>query len=299
MTLIDHVNDYPALAFRTAVSQKFIMFSPILSRALGSATAAILIQQLCYLSENKSDEDGWFWRTVEMLTEDTSLSRKEQETARAVLVKHGVIEEKRGGVLGKLHFRVSFSTLYTIFERAASENQFARKSLSSSPESDELDRPKVTSLLYRKYNEEDPIRNPSASAPLTHSKQTQGVKIQRETERIHDAYRKHIHTDAKLTEKASAKIAARLKTYSVEDLIRAIECFSKDWWWFENNGRQGMAWFFNSDDRIEKFKNLIPRVKPAAPQPIWGDRDASWDDPNDPGGWASVTAGFKKKAGEE
>ena len=79
---------------------------------------------------------------------------------------------------------------------------------------------------------------------------------------VADYYEECILPGARLTEKARAKIKTRLKTYSVEELQQAMEKFAGDWWWMENNRRQGMAWFFDSDDRIEKFLGLVPRVKP-------------------------------------
>lgn len=61
------------------------------------------------------------------------------------------------------------------------------------------------------------------------------------------------------------KIRNRLKSFSVEQLIDAMNCFSKSKWWMDNNSSQGIAWFFNSDRRIEQFLNIQPdkKIKPA------------------------------------
>lgn len=66
-------------------------------------------------------------------------------------------------------------------------------------------------------------------------------------------YTDKINSQSKLTDKARDKISTRLKTYSKEDLFRAIDNFSNDSWWMQNNAHRGIAWFFHSDDRIEQF----------------------------------------------
>ena len=65
--------------------------------------------------------------------------------------------------------------------------------------------------------------------------------------------------NCRLTDAAKDKIRTRLKTFTKEQLLQAIENFSKDSWWMEHNSRKGMAWFFKSDDRIEQFINMIPK----------------------------------------
>ena len=34
--------------------------------------------------------------------------------------------------------------------------------------------------------------------------------------------------------------------------------FSRDNWWMTHNAHRGVAWFFNSEDRIDQFLNLEP-----------------------------------------
>ena len=63
---------------------------------------------------------------------------------------------------------------------------------------------------------------------------------------------------ARLTANARTKIRARLQTYSVDELKRAITGFAGDTWWMEHNAQRGMAWFFANDDRIEQFLGSAP-----------------------------------------
>lgn len=73
---------------------------------------------------------------------------------------------------------------------------------------------------------------------------------------IYNFYQLKINKLSKLTDQAKLKIKARLKVYSVEELKSAIDKFSQDKWWMENNSHRGVAWFFHSDDRIDQFINL-------------------------------------------
>ena len=77
-----------------------------------------------------------------------------------------------------------------------------------------------------------------------------------EIQSIKDAYAYRINKNSRLTEGAKTKIKARLKTYTLEELTKAIEKFSQDEWWMEKNSHQGLEWFFRSDAQIDKFLNL-------------------------------------------
>jgi hypothetical protein len=60
----------------------------------------------------------------------------------------------------------------------------------------------------------------------------------------------------KLTLGAIGKLRARLKSFSQDELLRAITNFAQADWWMEHNAHRGVQWFFHSDDRIEMFINM-------------------------------------------
>lgn len=78
---------------------------------------------------------------------------------------------------------------------------------------------------------------------------------------IFDLYKRKINGKSRLTEGAKRKIKSRLRVYSVEELRDAVQRFSDTEWWMENNAHRGIAWFFNSDDRIDQFLNLKPKIE--------------------------------------
>lgn len=73
---------------------------------------------------------------------------------------------------------------------------------------------------------------------------------------IYTAYKEKINSLSRLTDLSKKKIKARLSSFSEKELISAIDAFSKDEWWVKHNSERGIAWFFNSDDRIDQFLSL-------------------------------------------
>lgn len=69
-------------------------------------------------------------------------------------------------------------------------------------------------------------------------------------------YQKNIYPNSKATDNAKKKIATRLKSYSKDELIRAMICFAGNVWRMKYNANKGMVWFFRSDEQIEVFFHL-------------------------------------------
>jgi len=72
-----------------------------------SVTAALFLSQAVYWQKRLPDErDGWWHKNRAEWTDETGLSRREQETARQNLKRLGVLEEQRTGVPAKLMYRL-------------------------------------------------------------------------------------------------------------------------------------------------------------------------------------------------
>ncbi len=65
----------------------------------------------------------------------------------------------------------------------------------------------------------------------------------------------------RLTANQKAKIIARSKAFTEDELIKSIENFSNDEWWKDHCSANGLSWFFYSDERVERFLNLSTRAK--------------------------------------
>lgn len=69
-----------------------IAFHPVLARLFGGINEAILWQQIHYWSDKCLDLDGWVYKTKEDIEFETTLTRKQQDTARANLERGGFLK---------------------------------------------------------------------------------------------------------------------------------------------------------------------------------------------------------------
>jgi hypothetical protein len=108
------------LSLRALLSDRPIAFHPMLARLLGGINEALLFQQLAYWSDKGSDPE-WIYKTQKDIEEETTLTRTQQETARARLRKLGVIEEDKKGLPAKLYFRVNWDAVFALFDDSAKD----------------------------------------------------------------------------------------------------------------------------------------------------------------------------------
>lgn len=84
-----------------------VAYYPSLVKVAGSVGAAILLCQLIYWRGREADPDGWIYKTQAEISEETGLTRFEQEGARKLLREKGILREKFSGVPRKLYFSIS------------------------------------------------------------------------------------------------------------------------------------------------------------------------------------------------
>jgi len=99
-----------------------IAFHRAFARLAGSVHAGLLLSQAVYWSRRTSDRDGWFYKTQAEWTEETCLTRREQETARAALRKlqHNSCPlwlEERRGVPARMFFRIDSAILVQLLSQ--------------------------------------------------------------------------------------------------------------------------------------------------------------------------------------
>ena len=75
-----------------------VSFHRCLVPITGGITAALMLSQAIWTTQELDpDSNGWFMKSQEEWTDDTGLSRWEQETARRALRSAGFLEERRVG----------------------------------------------------------------------------------------------------------------------------------------------------------------------------------------------------------
>lgn len=96
---------------KTFFSDRPIAYHPIIAKVCGSVTAAIFLSQIAYWSDKGAAADGWIWKTREEMTDETGLSRSEQETARRTLREFGILKEQVRGVPARLWYLIDWERL--------------------------------------------------------------------------------------------------------------------------------------------------------------------------------------------
>lgn len=104
----------------------------------------------------------------------------------------------------------------------------------------------------------EPLVEPSESAPPPEAV-------------VWEYFRLRIQPRARKRPSALTKIKARLKSYTVDELTKAIDTFAAHPWWMEHNGNQGAEWFFSDDAKIERWLNLtLPKIVNGGESPSGG-----------------------------
>ena len=84
-----------------------VSFHRCLVPITGGVTAALMLSQAVWTTQTIDPAaKGWFSKSQDQWTDETGLSRWEQETARRALRSAGFLEERRVGMPAKLWYRV-------------------------------------------------------------------------------------------------------------------------------------------------------------------------------------------------
>ena len=84
-----------------------VSFHRCLVPITGGVTAALMLSQAIWTTQTIAPAaNGWFSKSQDQWTDETGLTRWEQETARRALRGAGFLEERRVGMPAKLWFRV-------------------------------------------------------------------------------------------------------------------------------------------------------------------------------------------------
>ena len=97
-----------------------VSFHRCLVPITGGVTSALMLSQAIWTTQSLEPcADGWFIRSQEQWTQETGLSRWEQETARRALRRSGLLEERRVGMPAKLWFRVRADAVWRALQAHA------------------------------------------------------------------------------------------------------------------------------------------------------------------------------------
>ena len=101
----------------TAILNRPIAFHRIFATVGGGAIPGLFLSQAFYWTSRVKNPEGWFYKTQKEWTDETALTRSEQERARRQLKKNGLIEEKKEGLPCKVFYRINkIALLQQIFQ---------------------------------------------------------------------------------------------------------------------------------------------------------------------------------------
>jgi len=102
-----------------------IAYNPIVAKAFGSVKLGILWSQIYYWTDKTKDPDGWIYKTQNEVFDETGLSRREQETARKIGEKLGVLESEVKGTPPKVNYRINIGKTIELIDEYIKENKQA------------------------------------------------------------------------------------------------------------------------------------------------------------------------------
>jgi len=101
-----------------------VSFHRCLVPVAGGVTPALMLSQAIWTTQTlQPTEDGWFMRSQEQWTQETGLTRWEQETARRALRRAGLLEERRVGMPAKLWLRVCADVVSRTLQASAGQGR--------------------------------------------------------------------------------------------------------------------------------------------------------------------------------
>jgi len=97
-----------------------VSFHRCLVPITGGVTGALMLSQAIWTTQTiDRTANGWFSKSQDQWSDETGLSRWEQETARRALRSAGFVEERRVGMPAKLRFRVHPDTVWRALQAYA------------------------------------------------------------------------------------------------------------------------------------------------------------------------------------
>lgn len=82
-----------------------ITFYPSISKAIGSVKAGVFLSNFLYWEGLQSaDNDGWIYKEMSEIFQETALTRNEQESARKRLRDLGILTEKKKGIPPRTYY---------------------------------------------------------------------------------------------------------------------------------------------------------------------------------------------------
>lgn len=151
-----------------------VAYYPSIALVLGDVKTAVFLCQFLYWEGKQDDPDGWIYKRQSDLTNETGLSRYEQEGARKQLKGLGMLEEQRRGVPARLYYRFDWEKFDEMMSASIKKNE--KKIVKVIPLTKALVKEQEDPLLYRMKVAFDELHAKHYEIAYTWSKDTKGGK---------------------------------------------------------------------------------------------------------------------------
>lgn len=110
---------------RHHINTSYVIPHEFVALCAGNMQACNLLGYLFWWSDwvetNKPDRKGWTWQTAADLFDGLKLTRRGYQKARDKLLELGVIQYRRGGVFGRMHWKLNKEKLLELVYRVRGE----------------------------------------------------------------------------------------------------------------------------------------------------------------------------------
>lgn len=143
--------------------QRPVAYHKAFAKIAGKACAAVMLAQAWYWMPRSTKLEGWFYKSRKEWTEETGLTRTEQETARRRLVKLGILQEELRGMPATMHFRIDKTRVISLLaENLPTERRKTCKQVGGKPANQSAEKPPTITESTTESNQENKEPSPHA-----------------------------------------------------------------------------------------------------------------------------------------
>jgi hypothetical protein len=113
--------------------KQLVILDVEMQRALDSRIASLFFSHFEYWSDKGSNPNGWIFKTAVEIERETGLTYREQQHARRILVKHGLIEERYQRLNHRMDFKVNKKAMQLFIDIYLSQQPKAAQVIDSTP----------------------------------------------------------------------------------------------------------------------------------------------------------------------
>lgn len=157
-------------------SSNYRIYNMEAAHKLGSIHASIFLSELInrqeYHQEQQQDtflefeDKRWFYYTHDKGVERLAMSRKEQDTAIKILIKHGLIKKIQKGVPAKRYFWIDEDAVLELFGLSKKDSSLTDSDKLDCPKGADWNDPNGQTGLYNKEPYKEPHKDIDATPPV-------------------------------------------------------------------------------------------------------------------------------------